>query len=75
MSKEAATAAFELVEVLTRQAVAAGASSVIVMIGMPDGAEHSAYGFKSSGRCLELRGLLETCAEQLRPAIRYPDKP
>lgn len=49
----------DIADQCTAAARAAGASSVIVMVGVPDGDEHSAWGCRSSGRTLEVRGLLD----------------
>ena len=43
-----------------------GAESVIVMVGLPDRDTHSAYFVTTSGRCLQVRGLLETGGDALR---------
>jgi len=46
-----------------------GAETAIVMIGLPDSVLHSAYFVTSSGRCLLVRGLLETGADALRQEL------
>lgn len=43
-----------------------GAESAIVMVGLPDRDTHSAYFVAASGRCLLVRGLLETGVDSLR---------
>ena len=41
-------------------------SSVIVMIGIPDGDEHSSFRVVARGRCLQVEGLLIRCVKELQ---------
>lgn len=63
----------DITKELCERAVALGADTVIVMVSAPDGAKHSQYYVESRGRCINVRGLLETAGDAVRGAIVYND--
>lgn len=41
-------------------------AAIIVMVGIPDGVDHSKKQWAWRGRCLPVEGLLERCGEEIR---------
>lgn len=63
---EAAEKAKKIALAARALALEMGAESVIIMVGLDDRETHSAYFVTTSGRCLQVRGLLETGVVDLR---------
>jgi sugar phosphate isomerase/epimerase len=64
VSTEASRRAREIAQAAANLARELGADQVVVMIGLPDEG-HSAYGHHRFGACLPVRGLIETCREEI----------
>lgn len=43
--------------------------AVVIMIGLPDGSEHSTKRWQWRGRCLVVEGLLTRCTEEIRKDV------